>query len=353
MLLAIRTDATVSIGTGHLMRCLSLASMVRRRGAQVVFLSRALPPGLEPLIVERGASVHVLEGPSAPSSAPFFVDVDGDARQVLDWARAHGPVDGLVVDHYGLDARWESTVRGAFGRVLVIDDLANRPHDADLLLDQNLWHSGASRYDPWVSASCRRFVGPQFALLRDEFSAARKRWPREPITRVEHVLVNFGGADPGDMTARALAALELAGPSGLAVDAVVGAAYPHLEALQERWGAAESVTIHVQSRRMGELMARAQLAIGAAGTTSWERCYLGLPGLLTSIAENQQQSLEILAETGACRSLGPVGELDDNALTAALVELLGAPGELRRMSRAALALGVSESTSIVVDELVS
>lgn len=353
MIVAIRTDASVSMGTGHLMRCLSLAALLQERGAHTVFLSRALPPGLAALVVESGSALHGLDGAPGSADAPFAVEGEDDARQVRGWAEGRGGVHAVVVDHYGLDARWERAVRGACRRLLVIDDLADRPHDADLLLDHNLWRDGAARYARWIPAGCRPFVGPQYALLRAEFAAARARWPRRAPEAVERVLVNFGGADPGDMTARALEVLAAHAPTGLHVDAVVGAAYPHRERLLARWEGAPTVTLHAQTRRMAELMARADLAIGAGGTTSWERCALGLPALLTAIARNQEEGLEALAEAGACRYLGPVGELDDRTLGAAVAELLADPSAVARMSAASLALGVGESTSLVVDELLS
>ena len=294
--LLIRTDADVSIGTGHVMRCLTLADELRGRGAEVIFVCREFDGNLCDYIEKKGYIVHRLpvsnerehniEG-NLKHAAWLGADWQTDARQVEEIIKDFGtPLDWLVVDHYALDERWERYLRRYVKKIMVIDDLADRPHDCDLLLDQNFYENMESRYDVLAPSRCKKLLGPKYALLRPEFREARKNL-RKHDGRIRRIMIFFGGSDPTNETAKALEAVRMLNRSDIAVDVVVGSANPNKDKTNKLCASITNVTYHCQVSNMAKLMADADLFIGGGGSTTWERCCLGLPSLIMAVASNQ------------------------------------------------------------------
>jgi len=308
---AFRADASLDIGSGHVMRCLSLAEGLRARGAECVFLARKHQGHLNALVQARGYEARSLGGADAPVTTTrgdaaldysrwLGVDARQDAEDTLAQIRS-SPVDWLVVDHYSLDAEWERGVMSACTKLLAIDDLANRPHQCDALLDQNLGKS-QDDYDGLTPDSCIRLIGPGFALLRAEFAKLRP----ESLARRVHggcrrLLVSMGGVDRDDTTSEILDALKHCDlPEDSRVTVVMGPNAPwrdRVKSLAEDMPFSTPVLANVSN--MAELMRDADLAIGAAGTTSWERCCLGLPTIQLVLADNQRSIAEALSDAGA------------------------------------------------------
>jgi len=345
MRVAIRADASVAIGSGHVMRCLTLAEALRDTGAEVVFLCRKTPGHLGEEISRRGFELAwVGEANPADETGADFCEEDAAAcLAVLD-----AGVDLLVVDHYALGKRWEQSLRAKARQLMVIDDLANREHACDLLLDQNLLPHMDLRYEGLVPGGCHLLLGPRFALLRDEFHHLTNS-PRER-NRVQHLLVFFGGSDNDNLTERALR--ELAGASFTA-DVVIGESNPHRREIETLCRAsAGRWTLHVQTSRMAELMARADLALGAGGSSHWERCRLGLPALVVTVANNQVATTRLLHEKGVCTWLGHSDSLPRGAFQQAFMNMVDQPQNLTLMSNAALDIMSSHvGTSGVVGEI--
>jgi UDP-2,4-diacetamido-2,4,6-trideoxy-beta-L-altropyranose hydrolase len=323
MHVAMRADASPAIGAGHVMRCLSLADGLRRRGAQVSFVSRSLPAHLSALLERRGHAALPLDAGDSPAT---------DAAETVR-ALAGRACDWLVVDHYGLDARWETAMRASAARTLVIDDLANRVHDCDVLLDQNLHADAGQRYASRVPPRSELLLGPQFALLRAEFEPARAAATAR-TGEVQRVLVSFGGSDAANHTSLALDALNAARPNLAQVDVVIGGGHAHrgaIEAACFRYG----YHCHVQTDRMAELMAAADLAIGAGGISTWERCCLGLPALVMVVANNQADVVEQAARHGLIYALE--GEVTVARLALHIQALADNAALRHRMSRLSMA----------------
>ena len=302
MRIAIRTDASSQIGTGHFMRCLTLADGLKERGAKLRFISRHLPEHLRSMLVEKGHEFVSLD--SAQNDMPMdelvyahWLGVS-QARDAEDSIRALSDRtwDWLVVDHYALDICWESMLRQTTKKILVIDDIADRQHDCDVLLDQNFYVDMQTRYTRKVPSHCELLLGPRYALLRDEFRQLREQVkPRNgPVKRI---LVFFGGVDADNYTGRAIEALFEIATSGLHVDVVIGAKHPCCEQIKAA-SAQHGFICHIQTNKMAELMAAADLAIGAGGSATWERCCLGLPTLVFCTADNQQKQIADAAQEG-------------------------------------------------------
>lgn len=308
MKVAFRVDAHARIGTGHLVRCATLATALRERGAEVRLLCRGLPPAWQQWLTERGlpwqalpdAPAHTPAADDPPHAAWLGADAAADARQTVELLAAHGPWDWLVVDHYALDARWEAAVRPAARRLLAIDDLADRRHATDVLLDVNLGADAPGRYDGRLASGTRCWLGPRHALLAPAFAAAHGH-ARHREGPVQRVLVFFGGVDAGRATGKVLRALDSMRRDGLGpfiVDAVVGALNPDRAALVDFCARRPGWACHVQTDRMAELMAAADLAIGAGGTALWECCAVGVPAILVPQAANQRVQVGAAADAG-------------------------------------------------------
>lgn len=341
----IRADASVGIGSGHIMRCLTLADELKDLGAEAEFICRTLPGDLCDFVESKGYRVHRLElAPERDAEETAGVlqryaadgEGSGDKGERKMAAYRNAPVT-LIVDHYGLDAEWESQIRPFAGRIAVIDDLADRRHDCDLLLDQNLHEGLERRYQALVPPSCRLFLGPAHALLRPEFTRAREALP-ERDGAIRRVLVFFGGSDPTGETAKAIEAIRAWNRPDTAVDVVVGGSNPRRAELERVSHEVPGVRFHCQVDNMAELMAKADVALGAGGSTSWERCYLGLPAGIVAVADNQLSPTEALAQTGAIRNLGWHEQVTASDMLYFLQEADGHPALLWEMSRNAIRL---------------
>lgn len=312
MRVAFRVDASNQTGIGHLMRCIALADALKSRGAHTRFICRHLTDSLQTLLDQKGHEFQRLEAsqieyPTGPFKHSHWLGVSQgqDALDTLS-ALAGTSWDWLIVDHYALDSRWESMLRQSAKRILVIDDLADRVHDCDILLDQNLYADSETRYLDKVPVHCKMFLGPGYALLRDEFHQWRERVkPRKgPVKRI---LVFFGGVDADNYTVQAIHALANIDRQCIQVDVVIGAQHPNRSEIEAACDA-HRFRCHVQATCMAELMAAADLAIGAGGSTSWERCCLGLPALTLCMADNQRQLISDAAAEGLLYAPDPSNE---------------------------------------------
>ncbi|MHB9149527.1 MAG: UDP-2,4-diacetamido-2,4,6-trideoxy-beta-L-altropyranose hydrolase [Thermoleophilia bacterium] len=311
MLVAIRVDASTSLGMGHLVRCMTLAETLQDHGAEVWFVYTELLETHELRLQEAGfgtirmgssaagaAEPSGTLGPGQPPAAPQVVDQETDASRVIDALQnLPAPVDWIVVDHYGIDARCEGLLRAHTRRLMVIDDLADRRHECDLLLDQNLGSEAPARYVGLIPGHCTALLGPRYALLRKEFLAARERAQLRsgPLRRL---LVSFGATDPTGEAARSIEAVHSLGLSDLRVD-VVAPSLGRNDRVRAIARDMRDVRIHGWTDSMAQLMVESDLALGAGGSSSWERCYLGLPSVTVIVAENQRRATQALADAGA------------------------------------------------------
>lgn len=355
-----RVDASLAIGTGHVMRCLTLAQALTEVGARCAFICRAHKGHLIERIQSQGYAVQVLpvcDAVAAPQDEqPSHADWlacpwTEDALHTRAMLAQCSP-DWLIVDHYALDARWERAVAGLAQKILVIDDLADRPHECDALLDSSL-NRVAGDYLPWIARDYSGLFGANYALLRAEFRAwrAQSLQRRPQLKSIRRVQITMGGVDLPNATGAVLAALGACSLSGNGeIDVVMGAEAPHLAAVRTQAAAMPWPTrVHTNINNMAELMAFSDVAIGAAGSTSWERCCLGLPSILVLLADNQIAGGFAFEQAGAARVIPRIDAIADelprlfaevaanlpamSARAAALTDGLGA-------KRVARALGV-------------
>lgn len=343
MKVAFRVDASLAIGTGHVMRCLALADSLRVRGVQSVFLSRDHVGHLHQVVQDRGYILLSLGGvgamPTAKSTYAEWLGVNSQQDADDTRIRLSGlAVDWLIIDHYGLDATWEHSLRSSCSRIMAIDDLANRDHDVDALLDQNLGKIGADYYAK-VPPACDLLLGPSYALLRPEFAALRaKSLSRRGQGRLRRILITMGGVDLHNATSEVLEALYSWGSSSnLEVKVVMGASAPWRDqVIQQARHLPFPVEVLANVQGMGELMCDADLVIGAAGSTAWERCCLGLPTIQLVLADNQRPIANALSLAGAAYLLERSNLT--TSLGNVLMQLMQDPAHLFAMSSAAAKL---------------
>ena len=309
--IAMRVDASAQLGTGHLMRCLTLADALHERGARLRFICGPLPATQAHLVQDRGYELASLP---AEASSTETLDAAGSAS-----ALAGERWDWIVVDRYALGAAWEGAMRRHAARILVIDDLADRDHDCDLLLDQNYLPEGEARYRGRVPAGCRLLIGPWFALLRPEYRQYRDRLVTRP-QRVVRLLVFFGGTDPQGMTEMALDAVSSPELDGLLVDVVYAGEATRRSRIEARAALRPGTTVHGPRPHLADLMAQADLSLGGGGATSWERMCLGLPSLVITLADNQRAVAAWLQAQGLARVVGDAATVTIADIRSALID---------------------------------
>lgn len=347
-----RADASVGLGGGHLMRCLTLADELRAKGCEITFICCDLSGNLFSLLEEKVYPVWKLAAPEDGVPLKWREDAAGTARCI---EASGGRADWVVVDHYELDARWESSLREHTKKIMVIDDLANRPHDCELLLDQNYYRDLDIRYDGLVPAACLKLLGPEYVLLRPEFRQAREHL-RVRDGHVKRILISFGATDPENHTAKVLEAMTALNRNDIAADVVVGATNPHRESIKGLCSTLPNVNYHCQVTNMAVLMQQADIAIGAGGATTWERCTLGLPAITVVLAPNQLRTTVDLAAIGAIWFLGWADDLVVEDYVRAILKGIGSSSELTEISKKAMGLmrGVERKNSYtIVEKLLS
>jgi UDP-2,4-diacetamido-2,4,6-trideoxy-beta-L-altropyranose hydrolase len=291
MHIVFRADASSAIGHGHVMRCLSLAHELRDAGAQCMFVSRPAEGDLRDHIGRSGFE----QFPIADMSGTTMLAVLRAVGLRPDW---------LVVDHYQLDRKWESAMRRDVQQIMAIDDRPRRPHDCDVLLDQNL---SAKDESPIDATGAQMLTGVEYALLQPEYRQLRRE-ARPRTGAIRRVLIAFGGADRIGLTLGALCATLERSDEAVAVDVVTSTSNPDRAEIESVAAASSRVTVHVDLPTLAPLILAADLGIGGAGTTSWERLCLGLPSIVLTLAANQQPNAEALHALGLAIWAGGIAD---------------------------------------------
>jgi len=329
-----RFDASPTMGGGHAFRCLTLADALRKENWACQFVVGDETIAAVPRLQQ--GQFDCLE---------LNQQADDGSETVCRWL-ANKPCHLLIVDHYGLDNTFETACRGFSEQILVIDDLADRRHDCDFILDQTYGRSQEA-YAGLVPLGCRFFLGADYALLKPEYAAQREvslnRRARTPT--LKKILISVGLTDPLGLSAQILDQL---GPiEGLEIDIVLGGGVSDLDSVRTMVAAmGERVQLHVDIENMSELMMAADLSVGGCGTTSWERCCVGVPTLGMIVADNQRLIADNLSRIGAIDIISDVDSVRQH-----VEALMNDPDRLNRMSAAAASVCDGLGSSRIVNEL--
>lgn len=323
-------DASQKLGTGHVMRCLTLASAMRERGYDCHFISRDLPGNLIKTVREHGYVCTALPAPLADQFEEYIErNWENHAAQTIAAIGSH-ITDWLIVDHYEIDAKWERALRSSAKKLLVIDDLADRIHDCDILLDQTIGAAIPGRYDNLIPEKCHTLLGTSHVLLRPEFDLplARKR-----SGIISHIHVFFGGNDSTNQAGKVASALSKF--NGITAEITLGIEHLFRSEIMASSAEHENIKVHEICNNMRAAMEKADLGIGVCGMAAWERCAIGLPALVSITAENQRADTQALHELGVVQSLGNAVDLDVGDWFDAITALVAEPDRLISMSKSA------------------
>jgi len=347
MLVVFRTDASVKIGIGHLMRCLTLAEEIAKRNGKILFILKEYENWILEKIKITGFNYKLI----SKNVRNQQDDLIASSNAISSFFEKN--VDWLIVDHYGLSREWEEGITEISKKIMVIDDLANRSHRCDLLLDQNYFPNLKNRYDHLLDIKCVKLLGPKYALLRKEFDT-QYQLRKERDGHIKNILVFFGGSDEPNLSEKTLLALQNVHKGSFLVDMIVGGNNPHVERIEALVKKMKNVTLHVQVSNMAELMNRADIAIGAGGATTWERCILGLPSLTINFAENQVKTSNYLHSLGAIDLLGWAEHITPSEISSAIEHYQNNPDALLALSKnAAKVLFDWVGTKAVVDTMMT
>jgi|TARA_B110000259_G_scaffold112874_1_gene128779 UDP-2,4-diacetamido-2,4,6-trideoxy-beta-L-altropyranose hydrolase len=353
---AVRADASISIGSGHVHRCLTLTDQLLRSNYEVTFFTRPNNGHLVNLIKSRGCHVRLL---------PLILDESFNGDDCVTWPESYAIEDArqtilcagdelydwMIVDHYGVDSPWEIFTKGIYKHLLVLDDLANRQHDCNILVDQNLGRK-SSHYQALLNEKAVRLCGSEYALLRPEFSVSRDiSLERRKFHGLQSILIFMGGTDVNNITCRVLEALwdnHLKAFKKIYV--VMGSNAPSLNNVRDLLGKFNcSTELLIDTDKIHEYMTLSDISVGGAGGAAWERCCLGLPSLIVTIAENQVEGSKALVRAGAAQSITQL-ELKKRMLTKTIL-LLENNGELSNMSANAASICDGSGASRVLAEM--
>ncbi len=309
--LLIRADASTTIGTGHIMRCLGLAQAWRRSGDEATFVMATESPVLDQRLRDSGMNVRHINA---------ALGSQDDVQQTLSLAKRI-MIDWLVVDGYQFGATYQQAIKETGHSLLFIDDYGHADHYyADLVLNQNIC-ADDSLYTNRESYT-KLLLGTRYVLLREEF-LTWKDWPREVPEKAHKILVTLGGGDPDNATLKVINAINKLEIEDLEIKVIIGPANPHIASLKEALDLSP-LTFHLLSsvENMPELMAWTDVAIAAGGSTCWEIAFMGLPNIVLVLAENQQGIAEGLAERGVTINLGWFDKVSVGDITDAVAGLL-------------------------------
>ncbi len=349
MKICFRADASGNIGTGHVIRCLTLADRLLKQKAQIYFICRELPGNLCNFI--KSKKYRVFRLPQSHFTKDEWKD---DAEQVKKIIKKNGRCDCVVVDHYTIDVRWEKRIREVTRSIMVIDDLANRRHDCDMLLDQNYCQNHKSRYTGMILGRSIKMLGPEFALLRPEFAKA-KRKIKARNGQIKKILVSFGGSDPQNETCKTLEAIALLKLPSIKVEVIAGMNNSYLSQIKKLTAMIPQARCNINVKNISRFISEADLYIGAPGCSIWECFCLGLPSLVVTTSEHQVGIVKYLSRHKILHFIGRDIQVRAEDIKDTLGYFLKRPSLLKKYSKASFGLvdglGAGRCADIIVDKL--
>ncbi len=311
--LFVRVDVSSSIGTGHFFRCLALSQNLKSNFNEIIFLINKSSLKITKILEKNKFKfLYLSENLNNDKSIiEFFTNTLKDYSTHNNF---------ILIDNYSIDFTMESHIRHLFQKIIVIDDLANRKHDCDLLIDQNYYENFENRYDFILSKNTVKLLGPKYAIIRDEFKEIPKK-QFQTDSKIKNILISFGGVDPTNECTKALKSIMSLQFEDVQITIIAGMFNQNFFKLNETYQNYKNIRIFQHVDNLGELMSNADIFIGAGGTTTWERLYLGLPSMITIISENQHESVEFLSKQNQIINLGLAKNVSLSTYKKAITEL--------------------------------
>ena len=341
-----RCDSSSDIGSGHVIRCLTLANFLKKKGLFTTFICKETEGNLFDVILKHNHNLVVLSN----NKKNIWED---DAQEIIDKIKDfNSSKDWMVVDHYFLNKDWETRISSKLYKLFIIDDLCDRPHYGNILLNQNYLPGIRSQYKKILSSKTKILLGPKYALLSPEYKATRKLIKINKKKKLQRVFIFFGASDDKEQTIKCLSILSKLNFKLLKIDIVIGLANKKKKLIEEITDKIDNATLHVQIPSLCNLMKNADLYLGSGGTTTWERCCLGLPSIVISTSGNQVRQNEYLFKKGVIKYLGKAESVSEENIRTAL--LMFAEGyDSTKMSKKALKITNGNGAELVSKEFLN
>ncbi len=310
--LVFRADSGDTVGWGHTIRCFALAKKFQEKNFKISFIVKKYPNHISNFLEKQGFDIFYL------NNKQYYWK--SDAKQTQKIIQKIGDVDFLIVDNYRLKIKWEKFLKPHVKKLIVIDDMTLRNHECDLLLDQNYYENIEKLYSKLIPKECRLLIGPKFALIRDEFYQKRKKRKKRD-GEINRILVSFGGSNYIDDIIKTMNGIKGLKNNKIKVDLLIPNLNKDDMKIQKLFSKFVNITIHHKNFNMSELMNQADLSIGAGGSSTWERCCLGLPSIVSIFAKNQLQLTEEMAKYGFVINLGMSKKISSQDYTDAIKNL--------------------------------
>ena len=337
----IRVDSSTKIGYGHFMRCMALADTLQKN-FEINFITRSLEGSLISYIQKKGFGIFRFYSNSEK------INEKNDAQKTISLIKKHsGSKNILIVDNYQLSKKWETDVKPFVHKLIVIDDLSNRSHNCDLLIDQNLHTKVNGLYKGLIPSNCIKLIGPKFSIIRKEFRMMRKSVKPRTFP-IKKILVSFGGSDIENQTRVALNSIKKMNGK-INVDVVVGKANKCKKTLKIFCNENKHFTYHEQIDNIADLMLSSDLSIGSSGSTTWERCCLGLPAIVSISSNDQRDIANSLSRKKCIINLGDVKKLKESSYINVITNLK--KNDLRNMSKNSMSLVDGNGTQRILKHI--
>jgi len=337
----IRVDSSTKIGYGHFMRCMALADTLQKN-FEINFITRSLEGSLISDIQKKGFGIFRFYSNSEK------INEKNDAQKTISLIKKHsGPKNILIVDNYQLSKKWETDVKPFVHKLIVIDDLSNRSHNCDLLIDQNLHTKVNGLYKGLIPSNCIKLIGPKFSMIRKEFRMMRKSVKPRTFP-IKKILVSFGGSDIENQTLVALNSIKKMNGK-INVDVVVGKANKCKKTLKIFCNKNKHFTYYEQIDNIADLMLSSDLSIGSSGSTTWERCCLGLPAIVSISSNDQRDIANSLSRKKCIINLGDVKKLKESSYINVITNLK--KNDLRNMSKNSMSLVDGNGTQRILKHI--
>ena len=340
-----RCDSSFDIGSGHVIRCLTLANFLKKKGFSTTFLSRKVEGNLFKVILNNDHKLVALSNNKSKSNFS-----KNDALEVIKKVKNLNLTDGwMVVDHYLLNKDWEKKISSYFSKLFIIDDLYDRPHYGNILLNQNYLPGVKSRYRKILPVKTKMLLGPKYALLSPDYKLARQLKKFNRKKNLTKIMIFFGASDNKNQTLRCLNILSKINLKLLKIDVVIGSANRKKNLIQKIVNKMGNAKLHVQIPSLCNLMRKTDLYLGSGGTSTWERCSLGLPSIVISTGKNQVRQNEHLSKKGVIEYLGNSESVSDKNIIRVLRKFFY-KYDSRNMSKKALKITSGNGAELVSKE---
>ena len=309
-----RCDASTSIGSGHVIRCITLANFLKKKKFDTIFISKKLNGNLFSLILKEKHKIISLSKKST---------MKNEVKEIFKKLKNfNNKKDWMVVDHYSIGKKWESKIITKIPKLFVIDDLCDKFHLGNVLLNQNYLPGIKKKYRKVLSSKTKTLLGPKYAILNPEYKKARKNVNLKKDKKFTRVIIFFGGADDKNFTIKCLNIFLKYNLQNIKLDVVIGQSNKKKKIIKSMVKDTKYANLHIQISSLCALMRSADFYLGSGGTTTWERCSLGLPSIVIATGKNQISYNQELDKKGVLKYLGTAEKVNEKQIMSAILKFI-------------------------------